>query len=142
MIKTFSILSPTPSPLHGILSIMKQFTAFVLTLLSFAFAVDMPGASEQFYVAQGVFDKLEITRETCEQKDDVINFACGTFTGAVERFKETLADYVRMELPGLYPATDWFDNAGGIARDYRSAKGQYLFAYNPNGLVVVAFVPK
>jgi hypothetical protein len=120
---------------------MKQLLCF-LALAPFAFAIDMPGDTEQFYVVQGVFTKLEIEREPCEQQDAVINFACGQFTGDVDAFKEALADYVRLELPGLYPATDWFDNAGGIARDYRSAKGQYLFAYNPGGLVVVAFVPR
>lgn len=122
---------------------MKYILFLALTFLSaLAFAIDMPGDTEQFYVVQGVFNELEIVRETCEQKDAVVNFACGTYKGDMETFKKALADYVRLELPGLYPATDWFDNVGGIARDYRSTKGQYLFAYNPNGLVVVAFVPR
>jgi hypothetical protein len=124
------------------LKTMKATIFLCFSLLSFALAVDMPGDSEQFYVVQGVFDELGIVRNDCEQKDAVVNFACGTYKGDVDTFKEILADYVRLQLPGLYPATDWFDNAGGIARDYRSAKGQYLFAYNPNGLVVVAFIPR
>jgi hypothetical protein len=121
---------------------MRQFVFLVLPLLAFAFAIDMPGDSEQYYVAQGVFSTLEIESEPCQQRDDVINFACGRFAGDAEAFKEALSDYIRLTLPGLYPATDWFDNAGAIARDYRSTQGQYLFAYNPDGLVVIAFVPK
>jgi hypothetical protein len=121
---------------------MKHFFLLAFAFTTFAFAIDMPGDTEQFYVVQGIFDELEIVPEACEQKDAVVNFACGTYEGDIDTFKETLADYVRLELPGLYPATDWFDNAGGIAKDYRSAKGQYLFAYNPNGLVVIAFVPR
>jgi hypothetical protein len=122
---------------------MKSIVFIVLlTLFSFTFAVDMTADSEQFYVAQGIFAKLEIENKLCEQKDDVVNFACGLFAGDTASFKESLADYIRLELPGLYPATDWFNNLEGIARDYRSAKGQYLFALNPGGYVVVAFVPK
>jgi hypothetical protein len=121
---------------------MKHILFLFFSLTTFAFAIDMPGDSEQFYVTQGIFEELEITRQDCEQQDAIVNFACGTYKGDINTFKEKLADYVRLELPGLYPATDWFDNVGGITRDYRSAKGQYLFAYNPNGLVVIAFVPK
>lgn len=102
----------------------------------------MPGETEQFYVVQGIFDELDIVRQDCEQQDAVINFACGTYEGDIDTFKTDLADYVRLSLPGLYPATDWFDNLSGIARDYRSAKGQYLFAYNPDGLIVIAFIPR
>jgi hypothetical protein len=121
---------------------MKHVLFLLLTLCPFAFAIDMPGDTEQFYVVQGVFDELEIQREACEQQDDMINFACGIYEGDVDTFKQDLADYVRLELPGLYPASDWFNSGASIAKDYRSVKGQYLFAYNPGGLVVIAFVPK
>ncbi|MGL4608329.1 MAG: hypothetical protein ACRCYY_01410 [Trueperaceae bacterium] len=115
---------------------------FTLVLFSLASALEMPVDSEQYYVAQGVFDALEITSEACPQQDDIINFACGQYAGEVDAFKQTLSEYVVLELPGLYPATDWFDNAGGVTRDYRSAAGQYLFAYNPGGFAVIAFIPK
>jgi hypothetical protein len=120
---------------------MRYFFILLLALSPLAFAIDMPADTEQFYVVQGAFDKLNITRKPCEQQDAVVNFACGQYIGGATTFKTTLADYIRLELPGLYPATDWFENIGGVARDYRSATGQYLFAYNPGGLVVVAFVP-
>ncbi len=123
--------------------LMKYLLSLVFViLLNFSLAVDMAPDSEQFYVVQGAFAKLNVTSKACEQKDAVVNFACGQYVGGLTAFKEALADYIRLELPGLYPATDWFDNLGGVARDYRSPKGQYLFAYNPGGLVVVAFVPK
>jgi hypothetical protein len=121
---------------------MKHVFFLLLALTTLALAIDMPSDTEQYYVMQGVFAELEIKSQPCEQRDDVINFACGQFAGDAEAFKEALSDYIRLSLPGLYPATDWFDNAGGIARDYRSTRGQYLFAYNPNGLVVIAFVPR
>jgi hypothetical protein len=114
-------------------NLMKHVLLLLLTLCPFAFAIDMPGDSEQFYVAQGVFDELEIQREAC---------ACGTYEGDVDTFKQDLADYVRLELPGLYPASDWFNSGASVAKDYRSTQGQYLFAYNPGGLVVIAFVPR
>ena len=122
---------------------MKYILSLILfVFMALSFAIDMPGDTEQFYVVQGVFDELEIRREDCEQQDAAINFACGRYAGDLDTFKADLADYVRLNLPGLYPATDWFDNLGGMARDYRSSTGQYLFAYNPDGLVVIAFVPK
>jgi hypothetical protein len=121
---------------------MKHLLYLFLTLAPFAFAVDMPGDTEQFYVVQGVFSTLEIETQPCEQQDAVINFACGQFAGDVEAFKEALTSYVSTELPGLYLARNWFDNAGGVATDYRSAAGQYLFAYNPGGFVVIAFIPR
>jgi hypothetical protein len=121
---------------------MKYILFLLLSLTTLAFAVDMAADSEQFYVTQGLFDELEIEREPCEQQDDFINFACGTYSNDVAAFKTALSDYVRLELPGLYPASDWFNSGASIAKDYRSTKGQYLFAYNPGGLVVVAFVPK
>ena len=85
---------------------MKHVLLLLLTLFPLASAIDMPGDTEQFYVAQGVFDELEIQREACEQQDTVINFACGIYEGDMDTFKEDLADYVRLELPGLYPASD------------------------------------
>ncbi len=121
---------------------MKYLLFLLLSLTTLAFAVDMAADSEQFYVSQGLFNALEIERTPCEQKDDLINFACGTYLADVATFKTALSDYVRLELPGLYPASDWFNSGTAIAKDYRSTKGQYLFAYNPGGLVVVVFVPK
>jgi hypothetical protein len=120
---------------------MKHILLLFLAFTPLVFAVDMPAETEQFYVVQGLFDELNITRKPCEQQDAVVNFACGQYIGGVATFRQALADYVRINLPGLYPATDWFNNLEGIAIDYRSTNGQYLFAYNPGGLVVVAFVP-
>ncbi len=120
---------------------MKYILFLLLILCPFALAVDMPADTEQFYVAQGAFEALNITMKPCDQQDAVVNFACGQYIGGITTFKTALADYIRLELPGLYPATEWFDNLGGVAIDYRSSSGQYLFAYNPGGLVVVAFVP-
>jgi hypothetical protein len=120
---------------------MKYFFTLLFALATFTFAIDMPVDTEQFYVAQGAFEKLNIVPKTCEQQDAVVNFACGQYIGGITTFKTALADYIRLELPGLYPATEWFDNLGGVAIDYRSSAGQYLFAYNPGGLVVMAFVP-
>ncbi len=120
---------------------MRYLFVLLLALSPLTFAVDMPAESEQFYVVQGAFEKLNITRKTCDQQDAVVNFACGQYIGGITTFKTALADYIRLELPGLYPATDWFNNLEGVAIDYRSSTGQYLFAYNPGGLVVVAFVP-
>jgi hypothetical protein len=121
---------------------MKYILFLLLSLTTLAFAVDMAADSEQFYVTQGLFNELGIETTPCEQKDDLINFACGTYLGDAAAFKTALSDYVRLELPGLYPASDWFNSGAAIAKDYRSTKGQYLFAYNPDGLIVVAFVPK
>jgi hypothetical protein len=121
---------------------MKYILFLLLSLTTLAFAVDMAVDSEQFYVTQGLFNELNIKATPCEQQDDLINFACGTYPGDVATFKTALSDYVRLELPGLYPASDWFNSGTAIAKDYRSTKGQYLFAYNPDGYVVVAFVPK
>lgn len=107
-----------------------------------AFAVDMLASSEQFYVAQGLFNQLKIETTTCEIQDDLINFACGQFNGDAATFQEQTNSYVTQNLPGLYLALDWFQNGSGIARDYRSSKGRYLFGYNPGGYVVIAFIPK
>lgn len=121
---------------------MRYLFILLLALSTLAFAVDMATDSEQFYVTQGLFNELNIETTPCEQKDDLINFSCGTYQGDAATFKTALSDYIRLSLPGLYPASDWFNSGAAIAKDYRSTKGQYLFAYNPDGLVVVAFVPK
>jgi hypothetical protein len=120
---------------------MRHLFALLFAFSTFTFAVDMPGDTEQFYVVQGLFETLNIIRKPCAQQDAVINFACGQFIGGVATFKQSLADYIRLELPGLSPATDWFNSSSSVAVDYRSSQGQYLFAYNPGGLVVVAFIP-
>lgn len=121
---------------------MRYLLVLLLALSSFTYAVDMPGDTEQFYVAQGVFAALKIIRKPCPQQDDIINFACGQYIGGMTTFKQALTTYIGSELPGLSLTTDWFNSASSVAIDYRSSQGQYLLAYNPGGLVVIAFIPK
>jgi hypothetical protein len=123
---------------------MKHFLFFLpfFLVLNLAFAVDMVSPSEQFYVAQGLFNELKIEAATCDVQDDLVNFACGQFNGDAATFQAQANTYITQNLPGLYLALDWFQNGQGIARDYRSAKGRYLFGYNPGGYVVIAFIPK
>jgi hypothetical protein len=115
---------------------------FFYLVLNQAFAVDMVASSEQFYVAQGLFNQLKIETTVCDIQDDAINFACGQYNGEPATFQEQANSYITANLPGLYLAQDWFQNGQGIARDYRSAKGRYLFGYNPGGYIVIAFIPK
>jgi len=121
---------------------MKRIIFLFVILLSFSYAIDMPDGSEQFYVVQGMFGDLNITPTACPQKDDYINFACGNYPGSFDSFKLHLQTHVQTKLPGLTLINDWFDNAGAALRMYTSVTGTYFFAYNPNGFIVVAFIPK
>lgn len=118
------------------------FCLGIAGLLNLVLAVDMANSSEQFYVAQGLFNELSITSVDCGLEDDVVNFACGQFEGEADAFQNALEAYITENLPGLYLARNWFQNGPSIARDYRSAKGRYLFSYNPGGYIVIAFIPK
>lgn len=121
---------------------MKRF--FLLLILSLAplvLAVDMIPESEQFYVAQGLFNSLNIIPTGCEQEDALINFACGIYPDSVQAFQTNAGSYIAEFLPGLMPASSWFDNAGTIAQTYQSNAGTYIFAYNSGGKVVVVFTP-
>ncbi len=121
---------------------MKRLLILIVILLSFGYAIDMPNASEQFYVVQGMFADLNITPTDCPQKDDYVNFACGNYPGSFDSFKLHLQTHISTKLPGLSLINDWFDNAGAALRMYTSSTGTYFFAYNPKGFIVVAFIPK
>ncbi len=126
-----------------ILPMKKYLLPFALGFLfNMALAVDMANPSEQFYVTQGLFTELGIESVACQLDDAVVNFACGQFVGDAATFQQAFEGYVTKNLPGLYLAADWFQNGPSIACDYRSAKGRYLFSYNPGGYIVVAFIPK
>lgn len=122
---------------------MKRVLFIVLgMMLHVVLAVDMVNPSEQYYVTQGLFGELGVKTVNCQLEDAVVNFACGQFTGDAATFQQSLEAYITKNLPGLYLAVDWFQNGPSIARDYRSAKGRYLFSYNPGGYIVIAFIPK
>jgi hypothetical protein len=123
---------------------MKKHLLFLVMgcFLNSVLAVDMVSPSEQFYVTQGLFGELNIETVSCDVEDGLVNFACGQFQSDAATFQQSLDAYITKNLPGLYLAMDWFQNGPSIARDYRSAKGRYLFSYNPGGYIVVAFIPK
>lgn len=105
------------------------------------FAKEMVAGSEQYYVTQGLFINLNITTTACDIEDDIVNFACGWFSSSAQLFQESVNQHVSQELPGLSPLGEWFNNAGTLVRSYKSASGTYLFAYNSDGYIVIAFTP-
>lgn len=110
-------------------------------LLSFGWAADMQSGSEQFYTTERIFLGLNIMPVACGLEDEHVNFACGTYLGNYETFQVNLDAFIKQALPGLQLAHDWFPNGVSFVRDYRSSTGQYLFSYNPEGYIVVAFIP-
>ncbi|MCA9837599.1 MAG: hypothetical protein KC422_11820 [Trueperaceae bacterium] len=113
----------------------------LITALNLGFSKEMETGSEQFYVAQGLFLSLNIEPAECSLEDDYVNFACGWFASSVQLFQESVNAHISQELPGLTPTSDWFNNAGTVVRAYTSSTGSYLFAYNADGFIVVAFTP-
>lgn len=113
----------------------------MVCFLSIGLAKDMVADSEQFYVTQGVFTDLGITIEACNMEDDVVNFICGIYSKDAQSFQAEINGHIIQNLPGLTPTSDWFNSADTIVRSFQSSQGQYLFAYNNDGFVVVAFTP-
>lgn len=120
---------------------MKRFLILIIVLLGSALAIDTPDGSEQFYVVQGLFNDLQISQVTCPIQDDFVNFACGNYPSSFGSFQVNLDNHIKLNLPGLKLVTDWFNNAGALVREYISNQGRYFFTYNPNGYIVVAFIP-
>ena len=112
-----------------------------LGLLSFGSAADMLSGSEQFYTTERIFLGLNISPVACGLEDETINFACGSYLGNYETFQVNLDAFIKQAFPGLQLAHDWFPSGVSFVRDYRSSAGQYLFSYNPEGYIVVAFIP-
>lgn len=121
---------------------LKLLTLVVLWAFSpLSSAADMLSGSEQFYTTERIFLGLNISPVACGLEDPVINFACGSYLGNYETFQVNLDAFVKQALPNLQLAHDWFGSGVSFVRDYRSGAGQYLFSYNPEGYIVVAFIP-
>ena len=122
--------------------LLKSFVlAGLLSLLPLSSAADMLSGSEQFYTTERIFLGLNILPVACGLEDDIVNFACGSYLGNYETFQVNLDAFIKQAFPGLQLAHDWFPSGVSFVRDYRSSAGQYLFSYNPEGYIVVAFIP-
>ncbi len=121
--------------------IVRLFYVLAGFVITYALAIDMLEGSEQFYVAQNLFENLAIDSQDCNVVDEYVNFACGQTNLSNAEFGGAVDVYISEFLPGLSKNRDWFQDGYAYIAEYSSSYGQYYFAITTNGFVVIAFTP-